>query len=298
MNTITLTSGATATVNYFGGKEQRLLTQQNGKPFAVRLNEMIASFVDEVGGVKLSTLKSSTKPEDDELGKFFDKVFASDKKQLLTAGWLCTYQHDPVYVHSYEYKTVDGATKTHEETVDLSDGFPTFRMKQFDEKLIKGLGLSELRKRQHEIREAAADLNITDYRSTPDDGLFMEFTVPVVDKVFKDNQRCRIMMLNGLSDRLMSGMQKEALSSHSVLIARRLQYQSGTSWVTAQVRELDLMHQANIEYIRLMVRIFEGRVDTELQFEKPKDDVTYQEDKNKVIDLLGEPGFFFPSGTI
>lgn len=106
------------------------------------------------------------------------------------------------------------------------------------------------------------------------------------------------MMLNGLSDRLMSGMQKEALSSHSVLIARRLQYQSGTSWITAQVRELDLMHQANIEYIRLMVRIFEGRVDTELQFEKPKDDVTYQEDKNKVIDLLGEPGFFFPSGTI
>lgn len=299
MKEITLTSGAKAVVDYFGGKEQRLLTQQNGKPFAVRLNEMMASFVQEIGGVQLSTLKSSTNPKDDQLGRFLDKVLAADKKQLLTAGWLHTYEHDPVYGYSYEYTTVDGATDTHEETINLSTGFPTYNTKKFDPELIKGIGLSELKKRQHEIREAAQDLSVDNYDSIPDEGVMIEFAVPVVDKVFKDNQRCRLMLLNGMSDKIMAAIDKDSLSSHSVLIARRLQYfVTGDTPVTVQSRELDLMHQANIEYIRLVLKIFEGRVDTEYRFKKPEDDKSRQTDEYKIIDLLSEPSFFFPSGTI
>ncbi|MCB9047618.1 MAG: hypothetical protein H6550_15905 [Chitinophagales bacterium] len=293
MHTVKLLSGIPAVITNLGGKEQRILTEGKQGPTPDKMNRMLLSFVKKLGDVTLSDLK------DDEQLKLVSGLLSCDKQKLFIAARAITYESDPNYIFTYDYTDTAGKKRSKEMQMDLTDGVPEFTAKKFDPSLIAGRSISDLRMNWQSIRDTAEDFDCMTVDEAKQAAV-MEFDVPIKDDPVITGGRVSICMMGEAGATYMQTVKRSEISSHTLLMARTLRhYVIGSDIpINSRIADIDKMHQLNLEYIRLVLRIFEGKVETVVEFDKPEDDNSLGEGATVQIDLLQELSFFFLSGQM
>lgn len=123
----TMPSGVECEVKEMTGKEQRILTEQDGKSFGVKLNEVLQSIIVRIGSKKVISTEDIT------------NLLSEDRKCIL---WECRMFSVGEDVFKFRYNYIDKNKKEQvlEMDVDLNDKEP---MKPYAEQYTE---LSEIKK--------------------------------------------------------------------------------------------------------------------------------------------------------
>lgn len=264
----TLPSGVECEVEELTGKQQRILTEQNGKPHTEKLAEMLASVLVRVG--------TSFRPD----VKFVqEEMLACDIKFALTEVRQFSLDFEPSFSFMHTYKDVEGNKQEVEIEEDIPEGrFPITTVK----KLVtpEGGGEPEL-----------VDANYTEYADIEKN---ITVTLP------KSGKKVRFTMLDGKGTTIGSKTKKNERSSHTTIMMRRPVYfeESGKGNEVPIQLNLDSLPLKDIEFLRGEIKKYEGQVDTEIMVERPDSDTRPANEKDMIVDVLSVVSFFFPSEAI
>lgn len=292
---IKLVSSVPAVITELTGKQQRILTENNGKTFEQKLYSLLSSIVLVIGNVDILSL--SDKPEKENFGRserdeFFRRLLGCDRKKILTQARLKTYP-DPIFSFTYNYVDVNGVKREIVKEEDLSEGFPEKPMYIFDPKLLKNADGRSLSIREIlTLKDVLTPASFATYDEV-DRHKEMVFDLPICGK------KVKLFMVDGYGEGAVSGVKKESRSSHTALLMRRPSIYHGDVPVLLQAGDLDKMHPQDLDTMRAVAKVFEGQLHTETMFENPEaNEFSPKEEKHIVTDLLGQMSFFFPAETI
>jgi len=292
-----LITGVPTIIGGLYGKEQRILTEQNGKSFQQKLYYLLASVTKKVGDVDIQSLS------DKEREDFFKNMLSADRKKILIMTQRFSYDFDPYFIFTYKY--VNSETQKEDQIVkrlDISGGFPETPLKKFDENILKGKTFSELKELQgdklKELQDSIPDVQCSNYEEV------LQYKTILIE-LPKTKIRVELTLIDGMGESIGGSTKKEDRSSHTALLMRqprRLmakpeeENNGHYNKINITKAELDKLPVMDIEYMRKAVQIFEPRVDTEFRFEAPDGDTT-AEGRYVVSDVLHQLSFFYPSET-
>lgn len=269
----TLVSGVEFEVRELDGKHQRWLTEQDGKPFSEKLKKVLADVIVRIGTV--------TEIDD----KFIESMLSCDKNKILVEVRQFTFDFAPMFEFTWEYTTESGEKAEKKIDIPLNEEgtFPTKPVMIRNE-------AGELIELSKAIREenGLADDEPYEYDEVTKRKA-VHFILP------RSKEPVRWEMLDGRKEDMASKIKKIERSSHSVLKVRNLVRFDGETPIQLHLDSCSLL---DIEAIRTNMKEVEGKVDTEISFLHPEEELKSASDKNVVIDVLGTIAFFFPSEAI
>lgn len=258
--TFKLPSGPECVSNAMLGKHQRILTEQKKKGWGDSLEEMLVDVIQTVGGVKVDK-------------DFIRGMLVCDKKAALAKIRSYSLDDPDEFIFKYKYIDRDQREQVFEQVLSMKEGFPVTHPKvKTDTKT-----------------DTWVDMDFVSYAEVLK-AKKVKTTLP------KSKTLVEITMLDGQGELIGSGTKKEEKSSHTPIMMRRPTKFSDTG--TPIQLNLDTLHLADIEHLRGFIKEVEGRVDTEIMFEHPEAQYLPPDEQKVIVELMGEPVFFFPSGAI
>jgi hypothetical protein len=291
-HTFKLVSGIEAEVSELSGKEQRILTEQVSKTQEQRNFDLLGSLLKRVGDTDLSTMKEA------ERNEFLKSMLSCDRKRALGTARNYSTDFDPIYDFSYEYDSEDkkkGKQIWYEKCQIGDDGDFSFTpIKHFEQSMLvneQGKPLTKLR----DIEAVLSQLEPA-YFSTMEELNKAKFIYAILPK---SGTQIRLRMLDGIGEAIGGATKKDQRSSHTSLIMRNACYQhKGDVYISYTLSDLDKLPLTDLEFMRLLIKYIEGRVDSEVRFEHPEADLKATGDKIVIVDLMSQISFFFQSGGI
>lgn len=286
-----LTSGLPAEVSQLTGKEQRILTEQKNQSVQDRSYSMLASVLKRVDTTDLSTLS------DEERTEFIKNMLAVDKKMCLAQARQFSNDFDPVWDFNWDYVSEDPKkgkqTLIQQVQIGEDGNFPVTPIKDFNDETKAAIAKVKKLRDIEAILVALKPKVFKTYQEVMD-YKFIFATLPI-----STNVDIRLRMLDGVGEAIGSSVKKDLRSSHTTLLMRNVCYKSDKgSWISFQSADLDKLPMNDLEFMRLLIKYIEGKVDTEIMFEHPEAELKPLNEKQVIIDLTQQLSFFFQSGTI
>jgi len=258
-----LISGVECEVKELTGKQQRILTENNGKTTDEKFALMIQSILVRVGSVINPDLV------------FIDNLLSGDRKKILEEARKFSMrgtEQANLFIFNFPYTDAKGNKQKHELDVELTEGFPVKPYKTIVDGVETIVDVDDYSKIEKEV-----------YTILPRSG-----------------KKVRFYLLDGNREKVGASVKKEARSSHTTIMMRNPQYfekGEGGSETPVQVN-LDKLALVDIEHLRKLIDNVEGGVDTIVEFEHPEAARLPQHEKTVKADLLAQTAFFFPSEAI
>lgn len=282
---IMLTSGPMAEITALVGKHQRMLTEK-GKNLHDKMNDVLADVLLSVEGIDLEGMQAYQK------ARFVESMLSSDRRKLLEEARQLSQSSNPTFNYVHEYKKPNGQKASAEFVISLID-------EENREAVIENI--LEKFEDKDKFRPIVERLNrVGCFPTRPCLILHSDYNSVLDNKkiVFEvggelEGYKIRFTMLDG---KLEKAVKPENMSSHTIYEIRQLQYsENGETWLKFQRNELDQLSMDTLDAIRHTIEKYEGDLDTVEVIPNP--DETSEEAEIKV-DLMGQVGFFFPSGRI
>lgn len=275
-------SGVEFEVKELTGKHQRILTEQSSKTHNQKLDEVLADILVRVG-------------TDTEIKEEFIKtMLACDKQKALITVRQFTLGFQKEFEFHWDYKSSDGAKKTHKLSIPLEDAnFPTKPVMCYNPNFTEGSEDEKCSKELITLEEFLKDtlgVEALEYEHVLK-AKKVEIILP------RSEERVTYTMLDGDGEEIGSKIKKSERSTHTPIRMRKpVRFDAETG--TPIQLNLDKLAYLDIEHLRKSIKEVEGNVDTEIMFEHPEAEQKQANEKDVIVDLLSTTAFFFPSEAI
>lgn len=255
-NTFTLPSGHVCVHRWLTGAEQQILTSKNGS-MTDKINSILKNIVVSVGG------------DGDITDKLLDKLLAADRQAIMWMAQRFTYDFEDTiklkikYEGEFEIREGDEVKKYKDITVD-----------------------EEIPLHDSPFTAYPVDMSSTPYMEINTE---REFTLP------KTGELIRYNLLDGAGERIMAADKDTSyLTSMKGRRPRRVTTSKSGNEVPISL-DLARLNIRDVEALRADMEANEGKVDTIVTFGHPHAELVEPRYREKMVNIMAEPGFFFPS---